>query len=304
MTTATLIVNPVSGRARLLAAELPALTRLLAAHGFETRVLQTSSDPASPRSLAATAALTSALVLACGGDGTVHGVVQGLAHTGVPLGILPLGTADALARNLALPLSPVAALTQLLTYTPSLIPLGEITTSLDTRLFIAMAGCGPDGALAHALSSSAKSRLGRNAYYAHAAHLFFTRRWPAFEVRYLLPDSDTWQTTRATALMASRIPDLGGLFSRLTPLARLDSPYLHVHLLRAPAHLSLPAWLAFSRTALPNPFLTTLDVAELQCTPLSALPVYAQADAEPLGPIPATFKILPAALTLLMPPAS
>jgi diacylglycerol kinase family enzyme len=305
---ATLIVNPASGRARLLAAQLPAIQMLLTQHGYTSAVAETSSDLHSASRLAAAAASASSLVLACGGDGTVHEVLQALAHTCVTLGVVPLGTANALARNLLLPLDPLAAVARLLTYTPRTIPLGEIATSWQTRLFTVMAGCGPDGALVHALSQPGsqrlKSRFGRTAYYAHAARLFLTRRWPAFQVDFRTVDSTTWHTTHAVALMAARIPDLGGLFSGLTRSADLTHPHLHVQLLHPPAQLSFAAWMLFTRLHLPYPWLTFIQAVELRCTPLSARPVYAQADAEPIGPLPFNLRILPNALTLLMPPAA
>ncbi len=299
---ATLIVNPAAGRASLFHAQLPSLTALLTARGYTAQVLHTTSEPASGRTLARQS-LHSALLLACGGDGTVHDVLQGIAHTGVPLGVLPLGTANALARNLSLPLEPLACLTRLLTFTPRSVPLGELTTAQGTRLFTVMAGCGPDGALVHTLPDTLKRTLGRTAYYAHAARLFATRRWPAFQVDYLPAaewgSSAAWRKTRAVAVMASRVADLGGLFSGLTPRARLHHPSLHVQLLRAPAHLALPAWFA----RLPNPLLTTVNVTELRCTPLSATAVHAQADAEPAGTVPLSMRLLPDALLLLMPHA-
>src|SRR5215475_5999644 len=55
-------------------------------------------------SAASGAALDGAdLVVAVGGDGTVRGCAEGLAGTGVPLGIVPHGTANLLARTLRVP---------------------------------------------------------------------------------------------------------------------------------------------------------------------------------------------------------
>ena len=48
-------------------------------------------------------------VIACGGDGTAHDVLQGMVGSDAALGIIPLGTANALAHDLRLPLSPAGA---------------------------------------------------------------------------------------------------------------------------------------------------------------------------------------------------
>ena len=105
-------------------------------------------------------------------------------------------------------------------------------------------------------------------------------------------------------MMASRIPDLGGLFSGLTRASRLHHPHLLVQLLAAPAHLAFPAWLTLSKAGLgrANPWLTTLEVEELRCMPAQPESQdYAQVDGETVGPIPMSLRIVPSALSLLMP---
>jgi diacylglycerol kinase (ATP) len=272
---------------------------MLRAAGYEPRVQYMAASAGSAKNSAMQAMTTSELVIACGGDGTVHGVVQGLAKSNVALGLLPLGTANALARNLGLPMDPLAALERLLAFVPTRIPLGVIETANVRRYFLVMAGCGPDGALAHSLSVKEKARFGRQAYYTHAARLFFTRRWPVFEVEYVVDGHRT--KARAVGLMASRVSDLGGAFSGLTGQASLASARLQVKLLRAPAQISFPAWFGLSRVGLPNPWLRTVEVDEVHCRPVSSRSVYAQADAEPMGALPITLRVVLDALTLLMP---
>lgn len=303
MQTVALIYNPVAGRGPSFPAALPALTRLLEHRGLTVTVAPTTADPASARLLAARAALSCGLVIACGGDGTVHGVLQGVAHTGATLGVLPFGTANALARNLGLSLDPVVALDQLLAWPTRCIPLGEASTAAGTRFFTVMAGAGPDGRLVHEMVSAAKRHLGRRAYYAEAARLFLSRRFPAFTVEYRTPASPRWHRTRASAVMAARIGDLGGLFGGLTAGSRVEQTHLRVQIIAPPAHIGIPAWFGFSRLGLSarNPWLQTVEVEELRCHPMTDRETYAQVDGEPAGPIPLAVRIVPDALSLRMP---
>jgi len=304
----TLIVNPAASRIARLRAHLPAIKTLLEQRGQTLRVLETIPDPLATAALIGQALQTSSLIVACGGDGTVHNVLQAMVQprnpSRVPLGVVPIGTANALAGNLDLPLDPLKAMARLLTYKARSVPVGEVQTSSTRRFFLTMAGCGPDGALAHMLAdaSRTKAMFGRSAYYVHAARLFFTRRWPAFEVQFRVVGSVQWESASAIALMAARVPDLGGLFAGLTPQASLLDEHLHVHLLHAPAQLALPAWFVAARIGLPNPWLRVVDVEELRCSALSSASVYLQADAEPMGALPFALRLVPNALDLLMPP--
>ncbi len=303
MRRATLIVNPNAGAAGKLRHQSFALQRIFARHAVAIDFVETTPVPDSAKLLAVEAARRSDLVIACGGDGTVHGVLQGVVNTAACLGTLPFGTANALARNLGLPSDPVAALEMLLSFEPRVIPLGVAQTQQTTRWFLVMAGAGPDGRLVHDMHLAAKARLGRNAYYLEAARLFFTRSFPTFSVRYRTVGAERWRSLQAVAVMVSRIPDLGGLFRGLTADSRLHHPHLLAKVLSAPAYLSFPAWLASGTLGLHhvNPWLTSLEAEELHCSAdASSTHTRAQVDGEPVGPIPLSLKIVPDCLRLLV----
>lgn len=300
---ATLIVNPAAGRAPLLDRELPAMQELAARHGLKLRVLRTSPAADSAERLARSVVGESAMVIACGGDGTMHGVLQGLANSETALGVVPLGTANALARHLRLPLDPLRALERLLSARRVRVPIGQIQTASASRYFLVMAGCGPDGALVHSFSGDGARRIkrgfGRASYYVQAGRLFLTRRWPSFRVEYRV--AGVWRKTTACAVLASRLPNLGGLFSGLTRRADFLAPTLHLHVMAPPAHLSLLAWFTLGRLGVRHPLHQTIDVEEFRCTAIGGAPTYVQADAELLGPLPFSARVIPDALTLLIP---
>ena len=84
------------------------------------------------------------LVVAVGGDGTVRGCAEGVASTGVPLGIVPHGTANLLARTLGIPGHPRAALDVALDkHRPTDDRLIDLAIA-DREPFTAMAGMGRD----------------------------------------------------------------------------------------------------------------------------------------------------------------
>ena len=310
---AVLIVNPAAGRAAQVAAGLnglrEALLQACREYGWEAGFVETGPEAGSAERLARAAVKTGArLVIACGGDGTVHGVLQGVAQTEAMLGVLPFGTANALARNLHLPMDPLAAMHRLMGCRAQTIPLGWVDTAEGGRWFAVMAGAGPDGMLVESGASLArgKARFGRSAYYGRAFRLFATRRFPVFRVEYRLhgAEGDGWQACEAVGVMAARVPNLGGLFRGLTAQSRLHHPYLQVQIVRAPARLSLATWFATThlRVARWNPLVRSLQVRELRCTALgggTGPPV--QVDGEPAGALPVRMRVVPDALRLLAP---
>jgi diacylglycerol kinase (ATP) len=102
-----------------------------------------------------------ALVLVAGGDGTVRAAAQGLAHTGVPLGIIPQGTGNLLARNLDIPQDESDALDVALAGADRMIDLGRLE---DGTAFAVMAGTGFDARMMRDAPEGLKSAVGWPAY--------------------------------------------------------------------------------------------------------------------------------------------
>jgi diacylglycerol kinase family enzyme len=162
------------------------------------------------------------LVVAVGGDGTVRGCAEGLARTGVPLGVVPHGTANLLARTLHVPGHARAALAVALGRggTDRVIDLAVA----DGVPFTAMAGMGLDAAVV--AGTKLKHQFGWLAYaVSGAVHLAVP---PArFAIRL---DGGPAIEREARSVVAGNSGLLPGGFS-LLPEARLDDGLLDVGVL-------------------------------------------------------------------------
>ncbi len=101
--TALLVINPVSGVSQpdIIRSRFE---RSFQEAGWETRVYQTTGDENLEEVVREQATGEIGMVVASGGDGTISEVGSGLAYSGIPLGILPTGTWNALAHNLGIPI--------------------------------------------------------------------------------------------------------------------------------------------------------------------------------------------------------
>jgi diacylglycerol kinase (ATP) len=109
-----------------------------------------------------------ALVVAAGGDGTFNEVMNGLAGSEIPMGILPLGTTNVLAKELGIPENVEGAIEAAVTRTPKIISLGKIIFTRNslpvTRLFCLMAGIGYDGEAVSRIDEGLKKISGKGSY--------------------------------------------------------------------------------------------------------------------------------------------
>ncbi len=191
----------------------------------------TPDDPGRGQAESAVAAGVS-LVLACGGDGTVTACAEGVTGAGVPLGIIPLGTGNLLARNLSLPMGREEALAVALDGEERPVDAGRV----NGQMFVVMAGLGLDARMLAGTSDPLKKRLGWVAYVISAAgHL----RDRPMRVT-VSADGGPRSRLRATALIVGNVGLLqGGL--PLLPDARPDDGRLDAVVLSA---RGLAGWLA------------------------------------------------------------
>ena len=322
MRKAVLLYNPLSGRrsARRLALVETALAVLRQA-GVEATIEPTrgKSDATGQAHHAIAAGCDT--VFACGGDGTVHDVLQGLVGSNVALGIIPMGTANALAHDLGLPLSAVAAARASLTAKPRRIAVGRVEY-LDfegnpgSRFFTVAAGIGVDAHLFYKLNPLVKGHWGMAAYYAKATRLWLTHPMEKFAVELEPAEVSKNEVrkkkqTEVSQLLAVRIRDFGGVLRQLAPGASLDRDDLRLVLFRTRSRLAYLRYIVRGLVGAEWQIggIELVHGAKLESRPLvnaasAGRRVFVEADGELLGTLPAEISIVPDALTLLVPGAS
>lgn len=172
-----IIYNPIAGRRNIkkLTAVLDALTQL----GISPRLLRTEYTGHATELARSVARLGDITVVAAGGDGTIAEVVSGIIGTNARLGLIPLGTANVMAREFGIPRKPDAIAKVLATSGGSLLWPGCLQYPSGTRqIFVQMASVGFDASVVHHVHSGFKKRVGRYAYVVQMA-------WDLFHYRFL-----------------------------------------------------------------------------------------------------------------------
>jgi diacylglycerol kinase (ATP) len=293
--------NGGNGRRRML----DEARRIFSSAGIEAELIETRG-PGDATQMAERAIVDGRqLVIACGGDGTLNEVVNGLAaqqngHR-VPLALLPGGTANVLAKELLLPWDIPGAAEQLIHGEVKDIALG-LATPLEQperkRYFLSVAGAGPDGMIVYSIDLDLKARVGILAYWWQGAREVFRYKFPHFRV--VTGD----QRLDASLIVVGRTKHYGGPF-KITTEADLYADQFELMALTTQSGFRYLSYL-------PPLYMGKLRGIEgvhywkansIVCEPLDSNPVYAQIDGEPLARLPVEFKIVPRALKLLVPRA-
>ena len=316
MRKAALLYNPESGASKQRQRELKSALTVLRSGGIEADLIPTQSPHHAVEETRRAVDAGCDTIFAGGGDGTIHNIVQVLANSSTALAILPMGTANALAHDIRLPLKVVAAAKASLHSTPRRIALGRLTCAdLDgnpvTRYFVIAAGVGVDAHLFYKLQTGTKQRMGMAAYYAKAWHLWLSYPMTRFAAEYLQAGSDAPHSADVTELMAVRIRNFGGVLQELVPGASLDRDDMRLVFCRTASRAAYLAYVTCRVLRLPLtiPGIDLCHSTRVSCryqSPSSASEpqrkVYVEADGELLGTLPAEITVVPDALTLLAPP--
>jgi diacylglycerol kinase (ATP) len=291
--------NGGTGRRRLL----DEARRIFAGGGIEADLTETTG-PGHATEIAQRAADDGRqLVIACGGDGTLNEIINGLAAQKngrrVPLALLPGGTANILAKELDLPWDIPSAAEKLVRGTVKEIALG-LATPLEQpekrKYFLSVGGAGPDGMIVYGIDLDLKARLGILAYWWQGARQLFSYNFPRFRV------ASNEEVIEASLVIVGRTKNYGGPF-KITTGADLFEDHFELMALTTQSGLRYLSYL-------PSLWLGDLRETEgvrfwraetLVCEPLDKNPIYAQVDGEPLGRLPVEFRIIPRALKLLVP---
>ncbi len=297
---AVIIYNPTAGGGRGgRLAQLEEARRILSRAGIAAELQPTEGSGAATQLARRAVEANRQLVVVCGGDGTVNEAVNGLAGSQVPLAVLPAGTANVLAKELNIPWSIPRAAELIPRSCLRRIGLGlarPLSQPAGERYFLCVAGAGPDGVLIHSVSGALKQRAGVMAYWFEGLKQAVLYKFPKFRV------SSPQEQIEGTLVVVGRTKHYGGPF-RITTRADLFEDRFEIAVVTTRSAMRylwyLPKlWRNRLRGERGIYFWMTDQV---RCEPLDEKTVYAQVDGEPFGQLPVEFRVVPDALTLVVP---
>lgn len=226
---ALLVFNPVAGHYRVR--RLRVFVGCLQNYGWDVVVTSTAyrghGGQIVQKALAENAA---DLIIAGGGDGTISEIACEMLGSPVPLAIFPVGSANVLAQELAIPFNDRQnALLIERVFSRSgarMIWPGHIDTPDGQAIFIQMMGIGPDGWIVRHVSTRLKKYIGRTAYLISALKCAFYYKFTPFTL------SLDGQSENVTAALITKGRYYGGKF-QIIPSSPQEQPLFKVILFRS-----------------------------------------------------------------------
>jgi diacylglycerol kinase (ATP) len=232
------------------------------------------------------------LGVSAGGDGTHHYVINGLYGSGIPLGLLPIGSGNDFAKGVGVPLDLAAAAAVLLNGRVREIDLARVGSAV----YGCIAGVGFDSVVTRYANERVR-RLGGSWAYAWAILrcLKFYRPEPL----ELISDGQNFSGEVVFAVVGNNVSYGGGL--RLAPRARLDDGLLDVCIVPYIPKLELLRWVprAYRGEHLAHPRIVYFQARKVILKTTSRLELFG--DGEFIQELPATIDVAPHALRVVVP---
>jgi diacylglycerol kinase (ATP) len=289
------IVNPSSGGGWALRAE-PAVRSLLAVRGSHAEFVRSKSAE-DIRSLAAGAAAQGfRYVVALGGDGAFHHLIEGVRGTDVVAGFFPAGSGNDIARALEIPCDPVRAADLFLRGRPRAVDLVRVGFD-DGRVahYIGAGGMGLDAEAAHLANTRFKKWPGVTRYMAGMFTVFF--REPLMNLSAEIDDL-AWSGPALFAAVANSSSYGSGV--RIAPDARMDDGLLDVVIV---GDVSLLRLVEAMPVVLSSGDLRGFpEVTRYRCRRIlmrADRAAMVHGDGEELGVAPAGFEVMPGAVLVM-----
>ncbi len=176
------VYNPEAGRIRVRPGLVQKLIDSLRQRFDNVEAAPTPAPGAAARIVQYWIGQGADLVCIAGGDGTVNEALDGLAGTGVPLLVLPAGTANVLNCEIGTGNNALRAVDRLDEMEPVDVAPGVLRRAGEERLFLCMAGAGLDARIVRLVRPEWKKRLGKLSYW-EGGLAQLGRRLEVFEVR-------------------------------------------------------------------------------------------------------------------------
>ncbi len=298
-----IIVNPVSGNGKT-GQRWAGIEERLRIEGAQFDV-EFTREPGHATTLARDAVAAGyRTIVSAGGDGTLNEVLNGLVHEGhaspdVRLGIIPGGTGSDFGRGIGLPRDSLQAALRLLKASPCWFDVGQATCRLadrtNTRYFINVAGVGFDGEVCDRVNRSSKAMGGTIPYVSSLVITLFT--YQNKQVRWTL-DGQVHDERLNSVIVANARYFGGGM--HISPNSKTDDGLFHIITLgnytKVEFLMTVPR--VYNGTHLTHPKVKEYIGREVSVEADGRM--FLQAEGDLFGETPATFKILPHVLQVLI----
>jgi diacylglycerol kinase (ATP) len=281
------VANPVSGRSS--SRKIEAAVVLLRGQGLKVDLFLTARRGDAEKFSAEAALGQPRMVIAAGGDGTFNEVANGLAGTGVPMALLPLGTSNVMAKELGVPENVKGAVETALRGRVHSASLGKVNLRGGrSRYFCSMAGFGFDGQVVRQVGS--KKHRGKASHVLTGLKVLLS--WAPEELT-VTADGKTY---KGYILIACKASKYAGNF-KIAPEADITEPVLHAVLMRGRRRLDV---IRYALGIMTGRHLGFRDVTHIKAESLEvAGNAHIQVDGDYIGHAPASVTVAPGALRLL-----